>query len=244
MRFVGNLSIRVKIVILAIACVLTARVCASEAMRVIQARLFYRFFQDHLRSACQLVAPQLIIDLQFDNQLALRDDLRILLRTPEIVRVSVYDPSGQLIASCRQDRPSGSDPNDRFVRYRYPLKDGDMLLGTLVVTASEGRIIELQRHVTLFSIAVFGTAVGICAVVLFLSLGYVTRPLKNLVEAIRRVSATKNYSIGSKNPVRGTNWNNCAPRSTTCWPESSSVTANWPTTATTWSVWYAIARKR
>ncbi len=202
MRFVGSLSIRIKIVVLAITCVLTALLCAAEVMRVVQARLMDRFFRDHLRSACQLVAPQLIAALQFDNHVALRDDLCILLRTPEIVRAAVYDQTGRLIASCRQRRSSGEN-TESLVRFRYPLIDEGITLGVLEIIASERRIATLQRHVGLVSLVVFGTAVTVCAVVLFLALGYVTRPLKKLVDAIRRVSATKNYAIRIEEPRTG-----------------------------------------
>ena len=200
MRLVENLSIRIKVVVLVIACVLISLLCAAEAMRLIQARLMNRFFRDHLRSACQLVAPQLIADLQFDNQLALADDLRILLRTPEIVGVAVYDPSGQLLAICAQEDNDRTLGSEEVVRFRFPLVDSGTAIGTLEVTASRNWIAALQRRISLLSFAVFGVAVAFCAIILFLALGYITRPLKHLVEAIRRVSATKNYAIRIEGP--------------------------------------------
>ena len=166
--------------------------------------------EKQLRVLSALMANNLFAALLFEDAIAAQETLATLTAQEDIVNAQLYDSSGQLFASYSRDQngrfskllstrllalKEGSVVNDAGVLASYiPMYNNEERVGLLHVKDNMTSMNRQKKE--FYALVIFSSFFAfLISVVLALWIqGYLTRPLVKIMEVIREITQSANYS--------------------------------------------------
>jgi diguanylate cyclase (GGDEF)-like protein len=189
-----DLGVRHKLVAFAMAISTAALVLASAIDLWANARAAEHTVRNRLRAHADVLAVSLAPAVAAGNQAAIEQTLRGLSALTEIDNARVVDLGGRLVAEYTRD-PATERMRAPVLRQRRDVRAGGQVLGQVELTTARRAIRELIAE----SSAVTAATVGVCLVFAYALAArlqrLMSRPVAQVAEAARRVSAERDYSL-------------------------------------------------
>jgi PAS domain S-box-containing protein len=206
MRFLRNLSIKRKLMLIAMVTSSLALLVASVGFLAYDLTAFRARMSHDLMTQAEIVGANSMAALAFQDKKATREILAALEAKDEIVAAAIYAPDGTVFTDYQRDaahavslppgpRPDGSFSDGRAMRVFYAIVLHDQTLGTLYIESDLRQERErLVRYTGLVAVLMCGAAF----VALLLSSRLqrvISEPILTLERTMRTVSSQKNFGL-------------------------------------------------
>jgi two-component system, sensor histidine kinase and response regulator len=204
-NFIGNLSIRRKIVGIVLVTCTVALLGASVTFAIFDRMNFMENKTNDLRITSQMVETNVAAALTFGDAVSAREVLASVRANPHIVRARLYDKNGQPFAEYRSDSATGGPAGPLSVLLRASAPSGTMTLSrpmrlageTIGMLYLESDLLDLRERERRFAINASAVLLLSLLVALLLSVrlqGVISGPIQTLAHTAREVSANQDYA--------------------------------------------------
>src|SRR5450432_2477211 len=206
MRFLSNLSIRNKLMVITMIVSLTALLIASGVFLAKDVVIGRRQLLAQIGTDAEMVSRNSTAALSFQNQADAAEILSALRAADNIDAAWIFTPDGKVFATYFRDKEF-SPPSAGFIHQSAPLLENDFFqisrpvvlndqtIGTVVVRSNVFELNE-RYHDYIKVIFLVIVASSIISLVLVARLQHaVSRPILNLAETAKTVSTEKNYAV-------------------------------------------------
>ncbi len=198
-------SVRVKLILTALATTFVALVVTTVSMLVYDLNSFQRSWVDDLTTQAVLVATASTPAVSFNDPRAARQNLGLLRVRPEIQAGAIYTANGALFASyvqSPQELPAlpqhpgqlGYAIEGGRMVVTHPIMDEGERIGTVYLSANY-RLLDRVQSYALILLGVMLGSLLLAAVVAHRLQQAITRPLLAMTDVARAVMQRRDYSL-------------------------------------------------
>jgi signal transduction histidine kinase/DNA-binding response OmpR family regulator len=206
MRVLRDLSIRRKLIVMAMTGAAISLVLACAAFIAYDREIERREMADQLGAIAQAVAKNITAALTFDDQAAGRDALSSLAAQPHIIGARIYDRGGQVFSVYGRDDRRTSAPvapiTARTATFgadsatvAVPVVLDNEIVGSVHVTSDLEELQARSRSIALITLLVLAGALLVAYAVSAQLQQVISRPLLELTRTAQRITTEKNYAI-------------------------------------------------
>jgi signal transduction histidine kinase len=198
-------SVRIKLILTALATTFAALVVTAAAMLVYDLQSFQQGWVDDLTTQAELVAVASAPALSFNDPRAAQQNLGLLRVRPQIEAGAIYTANGALFASYAHGQgelpalPSTPGPLGYAIKggrmvVTHPITDGGERIGTVYLSASY-RLLDRVQDYAMILLGVMLGSLLLAAVVAHRLQQAITRPLLAVTGVARAVMQRRDYSL-------------------------------------------------
>ncbi|WP_426322857.1 ATP-binding protein [Pseudoduganella sp. R-43] len=198
-------SVRIKLILTALATTFVALVVTTVTMLVYDLQSFQQGWIDDLTTQAELVATASAPALSFNDPRAARQNLGLLRVRPQIEAGAIYAANGALFASYVHARseisalpqkpgPLGYSIEGGHMVVTHPIVEEGERIGTVYLSASY-RLLDRVQSYALILLGVMLGSLLLAAVVAHRLQQAITRPLLAMTDVARAVMQRRDYSL-------------------------------------------------
>jgi signal transduction histidine kinase/ActR/RegA family two-component response regulator len=198
-------SVRIKLILTALATTFIALVVTTVAMLLYDLQSFQQGWVDDLTTQAELVATASAPALSFNDPRAAQQNLALLRVRPQIEAGAIYAANGALFASYvhkpselpalpqKPGQPGYAIEGGRMVVYHPIVEEGERI-GTVYLSASY-RLLDRVQSYALILLGVMLGSLAVAALVAHRLQQAITRPLLAVTDVARAVMLRRDYSL-------------------------------------------------
>jgi len=195
-RIVGTLSIRYKLLVIAMATAALSLLILSAAFIFYHTYIARSSLERELTAAADIVASNSTAALLFNDQAAAQETLGALSARPDIVGARIDTADGRAFASIgNPEQARALAASDELITVVVPVENKHERIGEIRLWASLDRLVQERRAFGLVAI-IAAIAAVLAGFGLSTALqGIITRPLNLLTGVMREVSRRRDYTL-------------------------------------------------
>ncbi|MES3001060.1 MAG: ATP-binding protein [Pseudomonadota bacterium] len=174
---------------------------AGIAMVIFDLRSYQETWEKDLQTQADLLGLATAPALSFNDPKTARENLALLKARPNIGAAGILTPDGRVFASYGEDAEGppkiGADGvrviGQDLVAVKHIYNEGEHL-GTVYLRAHHERLARLQQYLTVLCLVIAGS-LALALLVSNRLLALVTRPLLQVSQVARRITATRDYDL-------------------------------------------------
>ncbi|MYN02153.1 response regulator [Pseudoduganella sp. DS3] len=198
-------SVRIKLILTALATTFLALVVTTVAMLVYDLKSFQQGWVDDLTTQAELIATISAPAISFNDPRTAQQNLGLLRVRPQILAGAIYAANGRLFAAYAQapfDTPAlprqpgqlGYAIEGGQMVVTHPIVEGGERIGTVYLVASYRLLDRLQSYALILLGVMLGSLL-LAALVAHLMQAGITRPLLAVTDVARAVMQRRDYSL-------------------------------------------------
>ncbi|WP_051293978.1 hybrid sensor histidine kinase/response regulator [Pseudoduganella violaceinigra] len=198
-------SVRIKLILTALATTFVALVVTTVAMLVYDLKSFQQGWVDDLTTQAELVATASAPAISFNDPRAAQQNLGLLRVRPQIQAGAIYTANGALFASYAQTPgehpvfppspgPLGHAIEGGHMVVTHPILDAGERVGTVYLSASY-RLLDRVQSYALILLGVMLGSLLLAVLVAHRLQQAITRPLLAVTDVARAVMLRRDYSL-------------------------------------------------